>query len=263
MAGEENSKSAKSVWEKAEIERSAHEALGMDAVSLQIVDVARYENPPRSTVYPLEYSCYLLGDVRGKIAFDLGCGAGENTILLAMRGARVIALDISPELVELARKRFEVMHVSTENVQFMVGSAYDITLADESVDVVFGIGILHHLDLKLAQKEVYRILRKGGVAIFQEPVRDSNFIRLVRRLIPYKSADVSPFERPLTSKEIDSFAAPFKLVEKRAFFLPHVPIVGLLFPRLIRKACEWDGKILAAMPFLTRYAGIRVLRLTK
>src|SRR6266480_160082 len=73
---------------------------------------------------------------------------------------------ISPDRVELARKRFEVMHVSTENVQFMVGSAYDITLADESVDVVFGIGILHHLDLKLAQKEVYRILRKGGVAIF-------------------------------------------------------------------------------------------------
>jgi SAM-dependent methyltransferase len=204
-----------------------------------------------------------LGDIRGKIAFDLGCGAGENSILLAMRGARVIAMDISAELVELARKRFEVMRVSTENVQFMVASAYDTTLPDESVDVVFGIGILHHLDLKLAQKEVYRILRKGGVAIFQEPVRDSKFIRFLRGLIPYKSPDVSPFERPLTSEELDTFAAPFSLVEERGFYLPHVPIVKLLFPRFTNVAYEWDGKILAAIPLLTRYAGIRVLKLRK
>ena len=145
----------------------------------------------------------------------------------------------------------------------MVGSAYDTTLPDESVDVIFGVGILHHLDLKLAQKEMYRILRKGGIGIFQEPVRDSKFIRFVRDLIPYKQPDVSPFERPLTSEELDSFAAPFNLVEKRAFYLPHVPIVNLLFPRLNYVARAWDGKILAAVPLLAKYAGIRVLKLTK
>jgi SAM-dependent methyltransferase len=263
MAGKGNRRPAISDWEKAEIERSAHEASGTQSASLLIKDIERYDNPPQSTVYPLEYSCYLLGDIREKVALDFGCGAGENTILLAMRGARVIALDISPELMQLARRRFEVMQVPTQNVRFMVGSAYETGLPDESVDVVFGIGILHHLDLKLAQKEVYRLLRKGGIAVFQEPVRDSKFIRLIRSLIPYKSPDVSPFERPLTSEELDSFAAPFKLVEKRAFYLPHVPIVGSLFPRFIKAAYEWDGKILSAISFLNRYAGIRVLKLTK
>lgn len=263
MVGKETRGPAIPDWEKAEIERSTHEASATARASLQINDIERYENPPQSTVYPLEYSYYLLGDIRGKVALDFGCGSGENTIFLAKRGARVTALDISPELVELARTRFEVMHVSTENVQFTVCSAYDTALPDESVDVVFGIGILHHLDLKLAQKEVYRILRKGGIAIFQEPVRDSKFIRLIRGLIPYRSPDVSPFERPLTWKELCSFAAPFKLVEKRAFLLPHVPVVTLLLPRLTKAAYEWDGKVLSAIPLLTKYAGIRVIKLTK
>jgi SAM-dependent methyltransferase len=250
-------------WEKVERERSARDAAGRDFASLRIDDIDRYRNPGPSTVYPLEYSCYLLGDVRGKVALDLGCGAGENSILLAMRGAQVNALDISPELVDLARKRFEVMQVPTEEVHFLVGSAYSTELRDESVDVVFAIAILHHLDLSLAQKEMYRVLRKGGFAIIQEPVRDSRFIRLVRSLIPYKDPDLSPYERPLTSKELDSFAAPFSIVERRAFCFPHIPLVNLLFPRLNKLAWKLDGKILSAMPFLNRYGVIQVLKLRK
>ena len=251
------------VWEEAEIERSALDASSRAAASLEIADIARYKAPPSSTAYPLEYCCHLLGDVQGKVALDLGCGAGENSVILAMRGAHVYALDISPDLMELARRRFEVMKISTQHVRFVVASAYDTTLPDDSVDVVFGIAILHHLDLELAQKEVYRVLRKGGVAIFQEPVRDSKFIRFVRGLIPYKSPDVSPFERPLTSEELESFSAPFSLMEQRAFYLPHVPLVKLLYPRLNNVACKWDGRMLAAMPFLKRYAGVRVLKLKK
>ena len=47
----------------------------------------------------------LFGDVRGKTVLDYGCGAGENTVLAASRGAKVIGVDISPELIELARKK--------------------------------------------------------------------------------------------------------------------------------------------------------------
>ena len=45
-------------------------------------------------------------------------------------------------------------------------------MPDASVDVVFGIAILHHLDLPQAAREVWRILKPGGRAIFQEPVRN-------------------------------------------------------------------------------------------
>jgi len=250
-------------WEQAEIERSAYEAAALDSQSLRIANLARYSEPLRSTPYPLEYCCHLLGDIRGKVALDLGCGAGENTAILAMRGARVTALDISPELVGLARRRLEVNNIPSANVEFVVGSAYETTLKDASVDVVFGIGILHHLDLGLAQQEVYRILRTGAFAIFQEPVRDSRLIRFGRRLIPYRAPDVSPYERPLTSQELRAFAAPFKVLEERMFGLPHLSLAGLLLPRLAPWAYRSDAAILRAAPLLRRYASIRVLKLAK
>jgi len=250
-------------WEAAEIKRSSAEALHVEELSLRIRNTARYINPAASTCYPLEYCCHLLGDVRGKTVLDLGCGTGENTLILALRGANVHALDISQELVDLARKRLHINNVSAENVRFMVGSAHSIELPDESVDVVFGIAILHHLDLNLVANEVFRILKSGGRAIFQEPVRDSATIRFVRRLIPYTAPDVSPFERPLTTKELRQFSARFKGFEIRAFDLPHVSLAGVVAPRLITAAHRLDRRILDALPFLGRYAAVRVFQITK
>jgi SAM-dependent methyltransferase len=88
----------------AEVERSAAEA---SRVILTPVDVDRYLDPPGDTPYGLEYAFHLLGEVEGKTVLDLGCGTGETLIPLVKRGAKVIAMDISPELVALARRRLE------------------------------------------------------------------------------------------------------------------------------------------------------------
>lgn len=250
-------------WEEAEIKRSSAEASHVDLKSLRINDTHRYLNPPSSTPYPLEYCCHLLGDIRGQTVLDLGCGTGENTLILALHGAKVYALDISQELVELARKRLEINNASTANVHFMVGSAHEIDLPDDSVDLVFGIAILHHLDLNLVSKEVFRILKNSGRAIFQEPVRDSAVIRFIRDLIPYRAADISPFERPLTTDELKQFSAPFRNFRIRAFDLPHVSLAGVLAPKLIPVAHKSDRKILDAIPFLGRYAAVRVFQVEK
>jgi len=124
-------------WEEAEVKRSSAEASHVDLNSLRINNTQRYMNPLESTPYPLEYCCCLLGDVRGKTVLDLGCGTGENTLILSLRGATVHSLDISQELVDLAKKRLEINNASAANVHFMVGSAHEIDLPDESVDVVF------------------------------------------------------------------------------------------------------------------------------
>ena len=87
---------------RAEIERSAVKASKIDITAQ---DVVRYISPRSDTVYPLEYAFHLLGDVRGKRVLDLGCGSGENTVPLLMRGAEVIAIDISPEMISAAGKR--------------------------------------------------------------------------------------------------------------------------------------------------------------
>lgn len=88
-----------------------------------------------------------------------------------------------------------------------MGSAHSLPVPDESVDVAVGIAVLHHLDLNLAIQEVHRVLKPGGRAILQEPVRDSWLMKLARRAFPNTSEEVSPFERPLTSAEIRHQAA--------------------------------------------------------
>ena len=253
-------------WESVEVERSASEAKRKEAEDLRIADdiIERYQNPPADTFYSLEYAYHLLGDVSGKTVLDYGCGLGDNSVLVAKHGAKVIGVDISPELIELAEKRL-VQHNLSDSADFRVGSAHELPLENESVDVVFGMAILHHLDLKLASDEVFRVLKKGGRAIFLEPVRNSKFIKFVRNLIPYEQPDVSPFERPLTDAELREFAVKFTNYKSRAFSLPFVNLTEVLrLPDSIQhKATKIDGKILQKAEFLNYYASVRVIEMTK
>lgn len=253
-------------WERAEIERSSVEAALTPDAALKSSKrtLARYQRPPARTPYPLEYCYHLLGDVEGQRVVDFGCGSGANSLLLAGRGARVWAVDISEELVRLGQRRLAV-NGRGGGAQFIVGSAHDLPLPANSVDVVFGIAILHHLDLALVAKEVHRVLKPGGRAIFQEPVRNSALVRFVRRLIPYRAPDISPYERPLTDGELAAFSAPFGAARQRAFGLPFVAAAGLL--PWVRNRIDWfyrlDAWLLRRIPSLSHFAGIRVLEVTK
>lgn len=253
-------------WESVEVTRSAGEAQRKHDDDLRIKDkiIERYSNPPPDTFYPLEYAYHLLGDARGKTVLDYGCGLGDNSVLIAARGAKVIGVDISPELIEMAEKRL-ALHGLSESAEFRIGSAHGLPLADESVDVVFGMAILHHLDLQLSSKEVFRVLKKGGRAIFFEPVRNSKLVWFLRRLIPYQAPDISPFERPLTDEELAVYAQKFASFKSRAFSLPFVNLIEVLgLPdKLYHSAVKIDGKILTKNSFLNYYASIRVFELTK
>jgi SAM-dependent methyltransferase len=253
-------------WERAEIARSSVEATltADDALRVSPETFARYARPPADTAYPLEYAYHLLGDVDGRRVVDFGCGSGANTALLADRGAHVWAIDISEDLLRLGQRRLAVSG-RAGGATFIAGSAHDLPFPDASIDVVFGMAILHHLDLDLVSREVRRVLKPGGRAIFKEPVRNSAAIRFARSLIPYRAPDISPFERPLTDAELERFAAGFSSWSVRAFGLPHVQ-VGSVLP-VIKK--HWralhavDRVVLKRMPWLARYASVRVIWLTR
>jgi predicted RNA methylase len=76
-------------WESVEVERSASEASRRETENLRLDEktVERYLNPPVDTPYQLEFAYHLLGDVREKTVLDYGCGAGENSVLIASHGA--------------------------------------------------------------------------------------------------------------------------------------------------------------------------------
>jgi SAM-dependent methyltransferase len=148
---------------------------------------------------------------------------------------------------------------------FVASSAHDIALPDESVDVVLGVAILHHLNLALVAREVKRILRPGGRAIFQEPVRDSKLLAAIRGLIPYRAPDVSPFERPLTEAELRQFAEGFTGYRSRAFSLPFVNLAAVVpfMRKWIHALYRVDGAVLERAPFLRCYAAVRVFEVRK
>lgn len=253
-------------WESVEIKRSASEAKKRQAEDLRINEdiIQRYLNPSSNTPYPLEYAYSLLEDTRNQTVLDYGCGLGDNSVLIARHGGKVIGVDISPELIELAQKRLEQHGLKTAS-QFHIGSAHELPVENESIDVVFGMAILHHLDLHLSAKEVFRVLKKGGRAIFLEPVRNSKLLSLLRKLIPYQAADISPFERPLTDNELQSFAQEFSSYQSRAFSLPFVNLIEVLklSDGLQHRAIELDGTLLKKARYLNYYATIRVIEITK
>lgn len=255
-------------WERAERERSAQEAAQSPSTNplSEPGDVDRYYNPPVDTIHPLEYAFHILGDVRGKTILEYGCGDGVNTVPLAKRGANVIALDLSPELIAVAKQRL-LAHGITTGVDFVVGSAHNLPLHEGSVDVVFGIAILHHLDLTLASNEIWRVLKPNGAAIFQEPVRNSPVMRFARKLIPYRSPDVSPFERPLTDRELQDFAAEYSSYRSRPFGLPTTSLLYLILSRLhsngIERLLQHDAAMLKRFPSLHYYSSVRVIEIIK
>ncbi|MGP3977339.1 bifunctional 2-polyprenyl-6-hydroxyphenol methylase/3-demethylubiquinol 3-O-methyltransferase UbiG [Streptomyces sp. 8N114] len=107
----------------------------------------------------------LLGDDRSALrVLDVGCGGGLMSEPLAALGYRVTGLDLSEGSVHTARAHAEASGIE---VTYRVGSAYELPVADGSVDAVLMSDVLEHLhDLPTAVAEVARALRPGGVLVF-------------------------------------------------------------------------------------------------
>ncbi|MBN1934615.1 MAG: class I SAM-dependent methyltransferase [Anaerolineae bacterium] len=107
-------------------------------------------------------------DLQGKAILDAGCGSGYSTRLIwdLIKPASLYAFDITPQEVDLARKR-------CPEAQVFLGDLMAIDLPSESFDAVFTFGVFHHVpDFGGALDEVYRVLRAGGVFIGAEPLSE-------------------------------------------------------------------------------------------
>ncbi len=100
----------------------------------------------------------------GMSVLELGCGTGYFTRELARSGADIIAIDVSPELLEFARANY-----SAPNVHYQIQNAYALSYSDAVFDSVVGSSVLHHLEIKEALRNIYRVLKLAGTIYFTEP----------------------------------------------------------------------------------------------
>jgi SAM-dependent methyltransferase len=105
------------------------------------------------------------GIAHGTDALEVGCGTGLFLRATADAGAQVTGLDVSPDLLAIARQRT----AGLQNVRLVSGDAEHLPFADASFDAVYGSSVLHHVDLARTLSEVFRVLRPGGRVAFAEP----------------------------------------------------------------------------------------------
>ncbi len=109
------------------------------------------------------YHAVLLRHVPGGCgaALDVGCGSGAFAVLLAERAATVLGIDLSPEMVRLARRRLAPFPGAEVRVADFAREA----LPGESFDCVASIATLHHLPVRSTLERMAALLRPGGVLL--------------------------------------------------------------------------------------------------
>lgn len=203
----------------------------------------------------------------GETVFDVGCGEGKETLLLAQRGLKVIATDLSHQQILRARQLLAQAGLEGQ-VLFVQANAEELPFAGQACRAVYGKAILHHLDLELAGREIGRVLPPGGRASFAEPMAQHPLFWLGRALTPrLRTKD----EHPLPFSELRRFGAHFGQAQVEEFFflaplaypLRLLPGGEGLFRRLHAALVRADGWLLQALPWLkdrTWYGLVKVVK---
>lgn len=109
----------------------------------------------------------------GMRLLDCGCGPGTITTELtkAVAPGEVIGIDLEASQIDIARHR--ALELGMTNLKFEVVDLLKIPYPDESFDAVFSHAVLVHLPAPVvALREIYRVLRSGGLIAVRDPIMD-------------------------------------------------------------------------------------------
>ena len=201
---------------------------------------------------------------------DFGCGKGDSAPIFSRIGYEVFGFDVSPNNISIA-KHLAHKYGIKERTHFQVGVAEELDYPDDFFDVVVGTDILHHVEISQTMSECSRVLKKGGLAIFHEPIRVPVFdtlreTRFGNWLVPKEVSlerHVTQDERKLTLDDIEVVRSIGAYSSTERF---------LLFSRLerfMKKHAESpfleqvDYHLLKRFSFLRRFAGVVVIVVIK
>lgn len=136
---------------------------------------------------------------------------------------------------------------------FHLMDAHALTFPDHSFDAVFGAGILHHLNLEAALKEIVRVVKPDGMVVFGEPMDLNPVGWAVRKMTPRaRTSD----ERPFRMKDLRAVRRAFDadFLYEQLFAVPVGVLSRAILPRpdnmLMRATMRVDDFVLKALPFI-------------
>ena len=183
-----------------------------------------------------------------KKILEIGCGTGLFTEMFASSRCQIIAVDISQELLEKAKKR----NLPKNQVRFLAKS-FELCADDESFDAIIGSSILHHLDIDSALTQIFNLLKPGGYTCFAEPnmLNPQIFIQKKIPIIKKWMGD-SPDETAFRASQIRK--------KMRLSFFTEINIIPFDWlhpatPSLMIPVVEQIGFILEKIPVIKEFAG--------
>jgi ubiquinone/menaquinone biosynthesis C-methylase UbiE len=145
----------------------------------------------------------VLGGLRlpeGCSCLEIGCGRGAGALLIAaaFSCARIVCVDIDPDMIRRARGYLSrpprwARGVRTDRIELLCGDAAALGLPDRAFDAAFLFGVLHHIvDWPGAVREIARVLRPGGAFCFEEVLLSDCPLYLGRyfRHVPFGAAEL-------------------------------------------------------------------------
>jgi 2-polyprenyl-3-methyl-5-hydroxy-6-metoxy-1,4-benzoquinol methylase len=189
----------------------------------------------------------------GMSVLELGCGTGYFTREVARSGANVVAVDVSPELLEMAR-----MDCSATNVRYEIQNACALSYPEEMFDSVVGSSVLHHLEIKEALREIYRVLKVGGTIYFTEPnmlnpqIAIQKNVPWIKRKLGDSPDETAFFRWPLR-----------RLLKETGFRDVQIDPFDFLHPKTpspLVNGLNAIGRFLENMPAISEFAGSLYIR---
>ncbi|MBM0740798.1 class I SAM-dependent methyltransferase [Phormidium sp. CLA17] len=105
-----------------------------------------------------------------KTALDIGCGTGEFSRLLAKRVEKVFAIDLSPNMIEVAKQRSRMF----SNIDFQVADVLHWEPIVEQFDLIVSIATLHHLPVESLLPNLKATLKPGGRLVILDLLEHEN-----------------------------------------------------------------------------------------
>lgn len=157
----------------------------------------------------------------GKRILDAGCGTGALALELAQKGASVVAIDLSPNLIELAKER--IAPADRQNIDFRSGDMLDDSLGE--FDYVVGMDSMIHYcadDMLVVLEKLAPRVSHKIVFTFAPSTLPLEVMIRVGRLFPRK--DRAPFIEPISQTKLS------KLIDESPWFvdwkIPHTQLVS-------------------------------------